>query len=464
MLDGDGLRLAALLGRWAGERAGGVEERDDRHRQLVGQPEQALCLAEPLGVGRAEVPEDIRVGVGPLLVTDDHDRPAVEQRRTADDRRIVAECPVAGQLGEVGEDAADEVERPRTLRVPRQLDTRLHAASASAGVGRPGRDALRDGRDRFVDRHRSPRLAAGGSAAQMRRACWLVAIWRARLGVDADRVAHRAPEPLGETGEDTDRPPRPLAVAVGTEPAADRHQAQKARKRGAQIGAGDDEVDESVVAKEFGGLEAVRQLLADRARRDPRAGEADKGAWLGHDDVSQAGEAREHAAGGRVGEDADEWDPGAVELNERCGRLRELEQAERALLHARPARRGDDDGGHPRRERAFEAAGDLLTYHAAHRPAHEAEVEEPDGDALALDAAEAPDRRLAQPGLDPRRLEAVDVRLRVVEAERVERLQASVALLEACRGRAAGRSARPRSSGNDGRRSGRCAGSAPAGG
>ena len=87
--------------------------------------------------------------------------------------------------------------------------------------------------------------------------------------------------------------------------------------------------------------------------------------------------------------------------------------------------------GIARLQRRLEAARDLLADHAPHAAAHEAEVEEADGDPLALDAPEAPHRRLAQPGLDVCRLEAIHVRLRVVEAERIERLEAGITLLEA---------------------------------
>src|SRR3972149_9779315 len=46
----------------------------------------------------------------------------VQQRRAADDRRVVTEGPVAGEFDKVIEDARDQVKGARALRVPRQLD------------------------------------------------------------------------------------------------------------------------------------------------------------------------------------------------------------------------------------------------------------------------------------------------------------------------------------------------------
>ena len=85
--------------------------------------------------------------------------------------------------------------------------------------------------------------------------------------------------------------------------------------------------------------------------------------------------------------------PAVVEPHERRGRLGQLHQREGPLLHARAARRADDDGRDALGQGGLEAAGQLLADHAAHAAAHEAEVEDADRDALALDVADAPHRR-----------------------------------------------------------------------
>ena len=61
---------------------------------------------------------------------------------------------------------------------------------------------------------------------------------------------------------------------------------------GAQLGPLDDPVDEAVLEQELGTLEAVGQLAADRARIDPRAGEADQRLRLGQVHVAERGKAR----------------------------------------------------------------------------------------------------------------------------------------------------------------------------
>ena len=61
-----------------------------------------------------------------------------------------------------------------------------------------------------------------------------------------------------------------------------------------------------MLEQELRALEALGQLLADRLLDDARPGEADEGARLGHVQVAEHGEGRGDAAGGGVGEQADE--------------------------------------------------------------------------------------------------------------------------------------------------------------
>ena len=88
----------------------------------VGEHHEPLRLAESLRVRRPEVPCDVRLGIRALLVPDDHHGPAGEQGGPADDGRVVAECAVPVELEKALEDERHEVERPRPLRVSRELD------------------------------------------------------------------------------------------------------------------------------------------------------------------------------------------------------------------------------------------------------------------------------------------------------------------------------------------------------
>src|SRR6185312_8339530 len=81
----------------------------------------------------------------------------------------------------------------------------------------------------------------------------------------------------------------------------------------------------------------------------------------------------------------------------------------------------------------LEAAGDLLADDTSHAAAHEPEVEDRDRDPDALDLADPPHEGVAQPGLQPCRLQPVRIRTVVVEAEPVDGLDSRVALLEAVR-------------------------------
>src|SRR5262245_10723665 len=115
----DRFRLAALLGPDARIRARRVHEREYRHAELLGELHQPQGLAVALGLGHAEIAENLLLGVAPLLVADHHAGLAVEAREPADNGGVVGEAAVAVQLLEAGEEIADVVERVRALRVAR---------------------------------------------------------------------------------------------------------------------------------------------------------------------------------------------------------------------------------------------------------------------------------------------------------------------------------------------------------
>src|SRR5919204_6683687 len=90
--------------------------------ELLRESIEADRLAVPLGVWHPEVPLDVLLGRGALLLADDHDGTSLQLRDPADDRGVVAETAIAMQLLEAIEHARDHVDRVRPLDVARRLD------------------------------------------------------------------------------------------------------------------------------------------------------------------------------------------------------------------------------------------------------------------------------------------------------------------------------------------------------
>src|SRR4051812_20150947 len=117
----DGLRLAALFGVDSRVGARRVDEREYRQLELLGQLHQAQRLAVALGLGHAEVAQDLFLGVAALLMADDHAGRALEARQTAHDRGVLRVRAVAVQLFEVGEQCLNVVQCVGPLRMARDL-------------------------------------------------------------------------------------------------------------------------------------------------------------------------------------------------------------------------------------------------------------------------------------------------------------------------------------------------------
>src|SRR3954463_12501939 len=117
----DRLGLASLLGIDAGIRARGVDEREDRQREFLGELHQPQGLAIALGLGHAEVAGDLLLRVAAFLMADHHARLAVEAGEAADYGGVVGESSVAVQLFPVREERLHIVERVRALRMARNL-------------------------------------------------------------------------------------------------------------------------------------------------------------------------------------------------------------------------------------------------------------------------------------------------------------------------------------------------------
>ena len=118
---GDGLGLAALLRADAGVGAGGVDQREHRQAESVGEVHQPHGLAIALRLRHAEVVLDAALGVGALLVADHHHRAAAEAAEPAHDGRVLGEVAVAGQRREILDQRIDVVEAMRPVGMARDL-------------------------------------------------------------------------------------------------------------------------------------------------------------------------------------------------------------------------------------------------------------------------------------------------------------------------------------------------------
>ncbi len=139
---------------WIGARR--VDERKDRTAKLLAQLHHAQSLAITLGLGHAVVAAYALLGVATFLMTDEHHRPVLEPRRTADDGEVIAIHAIAVQLVEVIEDEAGVIERVRTLRMTRQLRD-LPGRKIREDVLRELLALLLQARDLFLDVDRGAR-------------------------------------------------------------------------------------------------------------------------------------------------------------------------------------------------------------------------------------------------------------------------------------------------------------------
>ena len=120
-IDGNGLGDVAGLGLDAGVGAGGVDEGKDGQAELLGEFHQAEGLAVALGLGHAEIADDVLLGVPTLLLGNDHDGAALEEGGATDQCPVVVKLAVAVELLKVGAEGADVVEGVGALGVAGDL-------------------------------------------------------------------------------------------------------------------------------------------------------------------------------------------------------------------------------------------------------------------------------------------------------------------------------------------------------
>src|SRR6185437_12326761 len=192
-----------------------------------------------------------------------------------------------------------------------------------------------------------------------------------------------------------------------------------------------DHVDRAMFQQELRTLEAFRQRLAHRLLDHARACETDQRLGFGDVDITQHRETRGHAAGGRVRQHHDVWQPGRAQARERGGSFGHLQQRLQAFLHARAAGGGEADERLLVAQCGFGRARDLLTDHRTHRAAHVTEFERAGDHRHALEAAFDGNQRVLLAAALLRGEDAVAVFLRVLEFQRIDRPHAGVEFIAA---------------------------------
>ncbi len=100
---GDGPGHAALLRLEARESALRVEERHEREAEAAGEPHDAVCLAESLGLRHPEVALDVLLGSLALAMAEHRHAPSLDRGEAGEHRLVIAELAVAAKLEHVGE-------------------------------------------------------------------------------------------------------------------------------------------------------------------------------------------------------------------------------------------------------------------------------------------------------------------------------------------------------------------------
>ena len=97
---GDGLALSALLGLQAGVGTRGVDQADHRAIELLGELHQAECLPVAFRIGHAEVAVLAELGVGALLLANEHDGQVVDHAESAHHGLVVLAVAVPVEFHE----------------------------------------------------------------------------------------------------------------------------------------------------------------------------------------------------------------------------------------------------------------------------------------------------------------------------------------------------------------------------
>src|ERR1700739_288144 len=183
----------------------------------------------------------------------------------------------------------------------------------------------------------------------------------------------------------------------------------------------DDGVEEALLKEKLRALEAFGKFLPDRLLNHARAGETDQRSRLGNVQIPEHGKACGHAAGRRIGKDADIRNARIVQLRQRSRDFRHLHEADDSLLHARPTRRCDDNKRLAPDTSAVDGAGDGLADNGSHGASGEGVLHGADHDRMRTELANGIENGVVQSGRLLRLAQTLLVGLQVGEIERIRR-------------------------------------------
>ncbi len=113
--------LTALFGIHARKRARRVDQGQHRQFETRRRFQQTLGLAIAFGARHAEVAPGTLTGITTFLMTNHHQRAAINPRQATNQRRIVSKGTVAMQFDKIGHQMFDVIQGVRALRMARHL-------------------------------------------------------------------------------------------------------------------------------------------------------------------------------------------------------------------------------------------------------------------------------------------------------------------------------------------------------
>src|SRR5699024_5195530 len=119
----NGFTLPTFFGRPAGISAFCIDETDDRTIEFIRLLHESQSFSVAIRMRHAEIALYVIFRITSALMTDDCDRRAFIGGDTADNRCVIAVCPVSKKFDEVIEHCIDVFKRRRAVYISRNLDT-----------------------------------------------------------------------------------------------------------------------------------------------------------------------------------------------------------------------------------------------------------------------------------------------------------------------------------------------------
>jgi len=182
----------------------------------------------------------------------------------------------------------------------------------------------------------------------------------------------------------------------------------------------DDQIDQSMILEEFGGLESRRQVLVRRFPNDARPSKSYHAFRLSQDEIAERSEAGHDTRRGWMGENGDVRQSCFGVATQRPAGLCHLHEAKHPFVHAGAARGGNDDYWPPILRAALDQAGYFFTDDGTHRCGKETKIHSSDGDRFSLKRPEAGLDGIFQTGLFLITFQSLSVGRHSLEAQDID--------------------------------------------